>query len=67
MGTFNGIEKNKHKFVQKVAKKNILLVSFEFSINISSVRYTGVKIKKGYKVLDRVKFGQFGPSRAKQG
>ena len=22
---------NKHKFVQKVAKKNILLISFEFS------------------------------------
>ena len=37
---------NKHKFVQKVAKKNILLVHFGFSINISSVRYTGVKINK---------------------
>ena len=29
--------KNKHKFVQKVAKRNILRISFEFSINISSV------------------------------
>ena len=27
---------NKHKFVRKVAKKNILHISFEFSINISS-------------------------------
>ena len=30
-------EQNKNKFVQKVAKKNILLISFKFSINISSV------------------------------
>ena len=39
---------NKHKFVRKVAKKNILLISFEFSINISSGHLTGVyKIKYG--------------------
>ena len=37
---------NKQKFVGKVAKKNILLISFEFSINISSGHLTGVyKIK----------------------
>ena len=35
-------------FVQKVAKKNILLISFEFRINISSVHKAGgYKIKKG--------------------
>ena len=32
---------NKHKFVRKVAKKNILLISFKFNINISSVHLTG--------------------------
>ena len=29
------IKKNKHKFVQKVAKKIILLISFVFNANIS--------------------------------
>ena len=29
----NRTQPNKHKFVQKVAKKNILLISFELSIN----------------------------------
>ena len=31
------LSNNKHKFVQKVARKNVLLISFKFSINISSV------------------------------
>ena len=39
--------------MQKVDKKKILLISFEFSISIT--------------VLNGVKFGQFRPSRAKQG
>ena len=30
-------KKNKHKFVQKVAKKNILLISFKFNTSISSL------------------------------
>ena len=30
--------KNKHKFVQKVAKKNILLISFEFSTKQGQTR-----------------------------
>ena len=38
----NRTQPNKHKFVQKVAKKNILLIYFEFSINISSVHLTVV-------------------------
>ena len=42
--------KNKHKFVQKVAKKNNLLVSFKSSINI------GIhNIKQGFTRLDKVK------------
>ena len=32
---------NKHKFVQKVAKRNILLISFSFSASISSVHRQG--------------------------
>ena len=32
---------NKHKFVQKVAKKNILLIYFEFSASITSVHKMG--------------------------
>ena len=32
------IETNKHKFVQKVAKKNILLISFEFSAKQGQTR-----------------------------
>ena len=32
-----GFKTNKHKFVQKVAKKNILLISFKFSSSIISL------------------------------
>ena len=42
-------EENKHKFVQKVAKKNILLIYFEFSASISSVH------KQGFIRLNEVK------------
>ena len=43
------VEQNKHKFMQKVAKKNILLISFEFSASISSVH------KRGFTRLNEVK------------
>ena len=41
--------KNKHKFVQKVAKKKILLISFEFST--AYILY----IKWGFTRLNKVK------------
>ena len=44
-------KKNKHKFVQKVAKKNILPISFKFN--------TIITVSKG------VKFGQNGSRGAK--
>ena len=41
----DAFKKNKHKFVQKVAKKIILLISFKFSASISFVQ-TGSKRAK---------------------
>ena len=47
--------KNKHKFVQKVAKKNIILISFEISAKLGQTGPNGAKRD------------QTGPNRAKQG
>ena len=42
IGSINKIHgTNKHKFVQKVAKKIILLLSFKFSASISSIHKWG--------------------------
>ena len=35
---WNWDKRNKHKFVQKVAKKNILLISFKFSTKQGQTR-----------------------------
>ena len=50
--SLNNTKANKHKFVQKVAKKIILLISFKFSASISFVQ-TGSK---------RAKWSQMGPN-----
>ena len=39
------VEQNKHKFVEKVAKKKILLISFKFNTSINFVQ-TGSKRSK---------------------
>ena len=60
---------NKHKFVQKVAKKNILLIYFRFSASISSVYKRGFarlnEVKRYHMGSNLVKLDQVGPNRAK--
>ena len=53
--------------MQKVAKKNILLICFEFSTSISSVQLDRV-LKDEMRLYGSKwgKIGQTGPSRAKQ-
>ena len=42
--SFRGnVKRNKHKFVQKVAKKNIKLISFEFNTSICSTIIGGLQ------------------------
>ena len=52
---------NKHKFVQKVAKKIILLISFKF--NASSVHKWGLQ---DLMRLNGIKWGQIWPNWTKQ-
>ena len=54
---------NKHKFVQKVAKKSILLISFKFTSSIISLtrlnrdKYSLILVNRSYTGLNWVKPG----------